>query len=40
MCRPYKGAGDGFARPFEKAVSVSKTFFGDLVDAFSIGEVG
>ena len=39
MCRPCRGTGDGFTRPFQKAASVAKAFFGDLVDAFSIGEV-
>ena len=40
MCRPCKGAGDGFAKPLENAASVAEAFFGDLVDALPIGKVG
>lgn len=39
MCRHWKGAGDGFERPFLEAGSVAQAFFGDLIDTLTVGEV-
>jgi len=40
MCRPVRGSIQRFHTCFSFAVSVSETFFGDLVDALTVGEVG
>ena len=40
MCRPQKGTPYGFAEPLTLAESVPEPFFGDLVDALAVREIG